>query len=342
MTSTSLERVLRHACVIIAIVAGLSFFGPTEAIAEPEVAAEASTVDINDVLDTLCAASHDARTGVRSAIATAWFKRWSQSPDEDEPRKMTDGRFQLYIADGKYHLRFKHELMLCRVINPPPGVVLSNQLGEGNVFRDQAGQIVEVPAKLANMKADNVFVVYDEQTITSTVFTPLFRPSGVRTKTLKQFREISPEVGMSLADPASFVGGFCNLEAMLKNLVTDAIQARELPDGGYRVMFPVRNAPKVRVEIDAFAKDGFNISAYRVFNEGQELPASAKEATWKQIDGHWIVTKLTSENRFRGSKDRIYTKEMIGYFSVSVNWWVDPSAFTLNSMNRDWVPRVEE
>lgn len=338
MKATFLQQVPHWASMQLLLLVGLSVGQPAEVVADPQITAVQSSVNANQTLDTVCAAARDSRTGLRSVIATAWFKRWSQSPDENEPQKTTDGKLQLYFADGKYHVRFRHEKMLRRTIDLPQGVVPSNQPGESDVYRNKAGEVVDVPVRMADWKADIVFIVNDGRAINSTVFSPLIRPKGMRSESHQQFQHICKDVDITLADPAYIMGGFYDLEAAIKNLGTDAFQTTDLPDGGYRVTFRLKNAPNVRVDIDAFAKDGFNISAYRVFNEGQELPVSVKEATWKKINGQWIVSKLTSENRFRGSKHSTYTKEMIGYSSVEVNPWVDPTAFTINSMNPDWIP----
>jgi hypothetical protein len=305
------------------------------------VEADQAPVDADKVLDTMRASARATREGVRSVIAKARFTQWSQGPDEKEPQLITAGRFQLYTADSKYHLKFTQEKMLRRTINLPQGVFPSKKPGESDVFRNEAGEVVDVPAKLVDRKADSVFIVNDGRTITSTVFSPRLRPNGVRSDSHINFQDAcGREVDVRYVDPAHLVGGVGEIEAVIKNLGKEAIQITGLPNGGFRATYRVKNAPQVRVELDAFAKDGFNVSASRVSNEGEQLPACAEEATWKKVNDQWLVSKLSCENRYREDKHLAYRKEVVIYYSLEVNPWVDPKAFTTGSMRDDWQPRA--
>jgi len=305
------------------------------------IEAELTQADADKALDAMIVAARSTREGLRSVIAKAAFRSWSQRPDEKEPQLVTAGKFQLYYADGKCHLKFTHEKMLRRTIDVPQGVFRSKVPGEIDVFRNAAGEVVEVPARMADWKADNVFIISDGRTITSKVFTPRINPSGVRSESHPNFRDSCIRVAdISCADPAYIAGGVGQLEAVIKNLGNEAIQMSGLPDGGFRASYRIKNAPQVRVELDAFAKDGFNVSASRVFNEGQELPATAQEVTWKKISDRWVASRLSSEHRYRGSNHLAYSKEVVIYYSLDVNPWVDPEAFMERSTNADWKPRA--
>jgi len=372
MHSTSERVASRDAVTVCSVVAGLFILGTTIAVGDPQVAAEPlirdaalavhddatgepggpgiapqgaeanqAPVDGDKSLDVLLAAARATREGVRSVIAKARFTQWSRGPEEKQLQLITAGRFQLYTADGKYHLKFTHEKMLQRTINVPQGVFPSQKPGEFEIFRNAAGEVVDVPAKMVDWKADRVFIVNDGRGITSTVYSPRMRPDGVRSESHRDFMEAcAQQVGVRYVDPDRLVGGIGQLEAVIKNLGKEAIQITGLPNGGLRAIYRAKGAPEVRVELDAFAKDGFNISASRVFNEGTELPASAEEATWKKVNDRWIVSRLSSENRYRGTKHIEYTKEVVVYYSLEVNPWVDPDAFTAGSMRDDWQPRA--
>jgi hypothetical protein len=372
MTSTSRGANWRHARTGFALLVSLIFPGTTIVVGDSQIAAERLALgatlafhddatpkegeldadpksdgielapgDADKALDTMRVAAHSAGEGVRSVIAKARFTNWLREPDEKESQLITAGRLELYSADGKYHLKFTHEKMLRRTINLPQGVFPSKKPGEADVFRNEAGEVVDVPAKLVDWKADNVFIVNDGRSITSTVVSPRLRPNGVRSESHINFQDASGrEVGVRFVDPAHLVGGVGELEAVIKNLGREAIQITGLPNGGFRATYRVKNAPQVRVELDAFAKDGFNVSASRVFNDGQQLPASAEEATWKKVNDKWLVSKVSCENRYRGAKHLAYRKEVVIYYSLEVNPWVDPKAFTTGSMSDDWQPRA--
>jgi hypothetical protein len=183
-----------------------------------------------------------------------------------------------------------------------------------------------------------VFIVHDGQSIQSTVFASRIRPKGFRSQSHEQLQDACRQAGIRIEDPPCLVAELYDLEATVEHLGRDAFQVEALPEDGYRATFHMKNAPNVKIELEAFAKDGFHISTYRVLNEGQELPASIKHATWKKVDGHWIITKLTRENRFRGRKHLAYSKAIIGYYSWELNKRIDPSTFTAKSMNPDWKP----
>lgn len=308
--------------------------------ADPIVGKTPGDVRADNALEAMLAAARSTREGVQSVSAKAGFRKWVRRPDEEEPQLVTAGKLQLYSSDGKYHLKVNHEKMLRRTVHVPQGVIWSNKPGEIDVFRNAAGDVVEVPAKMANWKADNVFIINDGRTITSTVFTPRINPGGVRSNSHGNFRDACLEIDVELVDPARLVGGVGQTEAVVKNLGKVAIQVTDLPDGGFRATYRMKNAPKVRAELDAFAKDGFNVSASRIFNEGEQLPASAEEAVWKKVNGRWIVARLSSERRYRGSKVLAYSKEVVIYYSHEVNQWVDPEAFTTRSTNADWQPHA--
>jgi hypothetical protein len=308
---------------------------------DPEIQKiELAPPEAEKALETLLEAARTTREGVQSVTAKARFMNWSRGPDDKEFQLITAGRLQLYSAGGKYHLKISHEKMLHRTINLPQGVFPSQKPGEFEVFRNAAGEVVDVPAKMVDWKADRVFIVNDGRSIKSRVFSPRMRPDGVRSESHSSIMEAcAQQVGARYVDPAHLVG-IAKLDAVVKNLGKEAIQITGLPNGGFRVTYRVKNAPQVRVELDAFAKDGFNISASRVFNEGTELPACAEEVTWKKVNDRWIVSRLSSENRYRGSKHLEYSKEVVVYYSLDVNPQVDPAAFTTESMNDDWQPRA--
>src|SRR5262249_28252192 len=140
--------------------------------ATKSAAASDSPVEADKVLDLLLAAARNSRAAVRSATGKAKFIRWMRQPGEEGLRRMTSRKLQMYYDEGKYHLRFMHERMLRRTIYLPQGVAPGRNPGEFDVYRNEAGEIVEITPKFPDWKPDSAFIVNDGARIRSMIYTP--------------------------------------------------------------------------------------------------------------------------------------------------------------------------
>jgi hypothetical protein len=319
--------------LIATFLLGVRAIGSVLCAAEPELAADGTPIDVDQAFEKINATIRTTRAGVQTAIATARFKCWYQEPKDTEPVEMTTGTVQLYFSEGKSLLRVAHDKRLRKVMIVPEGAKLIKNAGEPDQFRDEDGELLELDTQLIDNRPNNVFISSDGISSRSVV---IFKNQEPTWTTFKEFSQACAEVGTALVDPIQLFQGICNLEAIEKNLGREAIRWTPLPDGGYRGCYRVKNAPRVRVEFDALAEDSLNISASRVFNEGQELPAAVDEAAWKKVNDQWVVWRRSRERRYQS---RGYEKQVVTYYKLDINSSVDPSAFTRNAMTVEWKPR---
>lgn len=293
-------------------------------------------------LARLVAASRSAREGVQTVIGTATFSSWSTYDDDKEPKLMTRGTLQAYYDRGKYNVRFAHEKLLgwCRTM--PEGVFPSRKKGEEWLFRDKRGALVEVPAKLCDCKPVHAILINNDHYLMLNTYSPRIHPDGVRASEPSNLRSACVELGLALWDPVLLGRDFVNMEAIVKNLGAEAIQVTPLPEGGYHGKYRLKNSPSW-AEFDAPAKAGFHVTFQQTFNKGQALPAQVAHATWKLIDGQWVVTGLSTEMRFHGSKRNPVPNSMkieIEYTAMQINSPVDPAAFTSVGFSETWTPKL--
>jgi hypothetical protein len=142
---------------------------------------------------------------------------------------------------------------------------------------------------------------------------------------------------LRLPDP-KYLAGYDRPE-IVQSPIIESLQISRLLNNGYRVAIRFKTVPQMKIEVEAFERDGFNLSASRVIHDGKSLPESEVQLTWKKFNDQWVVTKLSKEEHRPESKLQKYSKEMIGYHSIELNQWIDPIAFTQDSLSRKWKPR---
>jgi RNA polymerase sigma factor (sigma-70 family) len=267
---------------------------------------------VRDPLELIRQASRSA-SQIRSAVGTATFEHFMQEPRHNEKKLglRTKGKVKVYFDRGRYHLRFQFDTML-----------------QWTTYTDGKGKVVQ--EKFVEWKPEDLFVIYDGKTATVVTFSRRIRPSGCMVEIWPELR--GPAANLPWNDVARLGLAVLDVEGLIRNLGRDAIRLTKMPQGGYRGRYHVKNAPKVRVEFDARPEAGFNVTAERVFNEGNDQPVTARSAAWKKDKGLWYVERLVEENDFRGGRLGGYRERWVfRYTHFEPNARVDPTLFTLKS-----------
>jgi hypothetical protein len=322
---------------LMVVMLGVFIVGPMRCLADSEKESDLPPVDADKALGKICAAYHTGHGTIQSLTAIARFKGWIRDPEDKEQREITSGTMQLYYSEGKYHLRIAHEKRLQRGIANAEGQVLRRVAGQPGKFLDAAGNAIDIRTNFIDTKPDYVFVVNDDDTIRSTIIP---RPARYTWMVRREFAQTRGDIGVDIVDPAYLFGVLCFLEPIIKDAGTESLKVSNLAEGGYRVTYRLKETQTIRVELDALPEDGFNISAMRVFQEGQQLPLLVEEAAWKKVNDQWIVWKRSRERSAVQVRGNSSDKEVVTYYKLDLNSWVDPEAFTIRSMDADWKPRT--
>lgn len=322
-------------CKSMSIPLGLTIICTMAAAAEPQMTSDDPTIDPAKVIETIRSAAQNTRNGLKSVTGKGWFKNWLQTADQDEPQLMSDGKLHTYVEDGKFHLRFSHDKHQEWTVLLPEGV--DSRPGEPDVYRNQAGEIVEVPVELIDSKMESMQIVFDGKKIHRKIFWPANRNQETVITPQNSFQNACSIINLKLPNP-TYLAGYHNPETVQSPNI-ESMQISRLPDNGYGVTIRFKTAPQMKMEVDAFEKDGFNMSASRVIHDGKSLPESEIQLTWKKFNDQWVVTKLSKEEHRPESKRQKYSKEIVGYHSIEMNQWIDPIAFTQDSLGRKWKPR---
>jgi hypothetical protein len=265
----------------------------------------------DDLLETIKQASVASSEFLRSAVGSGTFEQYVQEPGDKEPKLRTKARVNVFFARGKYHLRFDYETMLVRT-----------------VYTDMQGN--KTDEKLAEWKPDRLFLIDDGLSATVVRFSERIRPRGCEAEIFSE--RPAPSTGFPWGDPARLGKESMDVERLIQNLGKNSIQVSDLPDGGHRGIFRPKNSDKVRVEFDTKPEIGFNVVAIRAFNEGDEIPVTATELTWKKSGDVWYVEQINKLQDYRRVKEPgPLTRTVFKYDKMDLNVEVDPRLFGLDS-----------
>lgn len=259
-----------------------------------------------DPLDAVLKAHGQSCKNIESAIGEGSFEVYRKAADEKEFKLRTKAKVGIQFQKDKYSLRFDYETLL-----------------QNTTYTDADGNKT---TKLVEWKPDALYVIDDGKAWTEVTFTPRINPAGCAGEIYKgHFR---PTIRWrELAQLSKCV----NPTEYVKNLGRDKLTVTDLPNGIRRISGWAKDSTKVRFELDADPKVGFNIVAERGFNEPSKEPAHSKEITWKKIGDIWFGERIVETLHFRnrdGAPDFTEQASFI-YSSFEPNAEVKPAVFTL-------------
>jgi RNA polymerase sigma factor (sigma-70 family) len=261
-----------------------------------------------DPLELARQASRAASEGIRSAVGVGTFERYVQDPGEKELTLRTKAKVKVHYDRGKYHLQFDYATKLERTI-------YNNEKGE------------KIREAIVDWKPEDFHVIYDGKDVYEITFSQRINPVPC----MIEIRDSLPIPDFPWGDVARLSRAVSYLDQLIQNIGKDAIKITDLPNGGYRANFRVKNAPKVRVELGILPEIGFNIAHERVFNEDEEKPVQVQNATWKKLNDIWYVQRLVEDLGSLKRSGRL-RRSVFEYETFEINVEVDPKLFTLESV----------
>jgi RNA polymerase sigma factor (sigma-70 family) len=263
----------------------------------------------DDPLESARKASMEAAM-IQSAVGTAIFEQYFQERGEKEPTLSTRAKVCLSFDQGKYLLHFAFEKKLQKTL-----------------FDDSGAK--KTTAKLVDWRPRDFVILYDGRDAYSITFADGISPAGC----MMEIYSGLPVPEFPWKDPARLGTQVLNIDGLLKNVGRDAIKMAKLPDGGYRGVYHLPNGAKVRCEFDVVPDVGFNVTALKVFNEGDDTPVQSGAATWKKINGRWYVERLVDEfdNRHLNPNGRL-VRSVLRYETFEPGAAVDAKQFSLESL----------
>jgi RNA polymerase sigma factor (sigma-70 family) len=258
-------------------------------------------------LDLLLDASSELRK-LRSAAGTAVFETYVQQGDK-KPEPYTKGKVQVYFDGGKYHLRYKFDFRFRRAVDDGAG---------GKKVVDE-----NTP--------DDLAVIADGKLVSEVVYSKRIRQSGCQVNLRGRLKDAT--TSFALDHPAELWREAIDIDEVVKNLGRDTIKLTVLDSGSIRGTYKLKNAPKIRVEFEAEPADGYNVSALRVFNEGEKQPAQTAKVTWAKAKGIWYAKEFVTESDSRREGgDGTLCRGVFRYESFEPGAKVDQKLFTLDCL----------
>jgi hypothetical protein len=164
------------------------------------------------------------------------------------------------------------------------------------VFFDRHKYQIRMECIKEFLGSKRMIIIHDGSAIFCSRFAPGIRPVGCEAEVYADRNTtgmVRPQAIGIPWDVSRLPHSLGVLPEIVKNVGAERINVIQTAAGDYRLTHPAANSDNVRAELDCLRQYGYNIGASRVYNVGQESPATEVIATWKKDGNVWYVDSIT-------------------------------------------------